>query len=143
MCNKEKFWPVLCHKIERPEWADRDEFKDFAHRLASRSILTEELESVLTTKTTEEWLTIFSGEVPAAPVYNIQQALDNPFVQEQQRILELQGSAHPMRTVASPVRAGPHPAGCAPGMGEHNQAILESVGYTTKEIESLIARAII
>jgi crotonobetainyl-CoA:carnitine CoA-transferase CaiB-like acyl-CoA transferase len=143
MCNKEKFWPVLCDKIGQADWATRPEFQDFAHRLASRQTLTEELESVLTTRTTEEWMKVFAGEVPAAPVYDVQQALDNEFVKEQERILALEGLQAPLRTIASPVRAGPHPARRAPHMGEHNRSILESAGYTTEEVDSLIARAII
>lgn len=143
MCNKEKFWPILCEKINRPEWIHADKYKDFASRLAARDELTDDLEQVLTTKTTEQWLAIFAGEVPAAPVYTIQQALDNDFVQEQERILVLQHKAGPLRTIASPVRAGPHPAQPAPAMGEHNRAVLESIGYSAAEIEKLIAQSIV
>lgn len=143
MCNKEKFWPVLCEKIGRPEWATKEEYRNFANRLACRQALTAELESVLTSKTTQQWLTIFAGEVPAAPVYDIQQALDNDFIKEQQRILTLEGTGEPIQTIASPVRAGRQPAKRAPGLGEHNRSILESAGYSAAEIDSFIARAII
>ena len=37
MCNKEKFWPVLCECIGRPEWSERPDYKDFAARLANRA----------------------------------------------------------------------------------------------------------
>lgn len=143
MCNKEKFWPVLCDKIGRPEWATRAEYKDFAARLAHRAQLTEQLESVLKTRTTAQWLSVFAGEVPAAPVYDIQQALDSDFVKEQERILTLECADGPIRTVASPVRAGRHPASRAPGMGEHNRSVLESAGYDAAEIERFIARSIV
>jgi len=143
MCNKEKFWPILCDKLGRPEWASQEKYKNFSNRLASRKELTKDLEGVLKTRTTAEWLAIFSGEVPAAPVYNIQQALDNDFVQEQERVLVLERKDGAIRTIASPVRAGPHPARPAPGMGEHNRSILESAGYSAAEIEDFIARSVV
>ncbi len=143
MCNKEKFWPILCDKLGRPEWASQEKYRNFSNRLASRKELTKDLEGVLKTRTTAEWLAIFSGEVPAAPVYNIQQALDNGFVREQERVLVLERKDGAIRTIASPVRAGPHPARPAPDMGEHNRSILESAGYSAAEIEDFIARSVV
>lgn len=143
MCNKEKFWPILCNKIGRPKWASREEFKDFDSRLAHRTSLTEELEAVFKTKTTTQWLETFSGEVPAAPVYNIEEALDNDFVHEQERILDLKREGQSLRTIASPVRAGPHPARPAPAMGEHNRSILKAAGYDATDIEDFLARSVI
>ena len=36
MCNKEKFWPVLCEAIGKPEWSARAAYDDFKARLANR-----------------------------------------------------------------------------------------------------------
>ena len=47
MCNKEKFWPILCAKIERPEWAEDPRFIDFKQRLQHRALITEYLDEVL------------------------------------------------------------------------------------------------
>ena len=40
MCNKEKFWPVLCEKLGRPEWSDDPRFASFKARLENRAELT-------------------------------------------------------------------------------------------------------
>ena len=37
MCNKQKFWPVLCAKLGRPDWADDPRFATFKARLANRA----------------------------------------------------------------------------------------------------------
>ena len=37
MCNKQKFWSVLCEKLDRPEWAADPRFTTFAARLANRA----------------------------------------------------------------------------------------------------------
>ncbi|NYT24164.1 CoA transferase [Alcaligenaceae bacterium] len=134
MCNKEKFWGVLCNKIERPDWAQKPEYRSFSDRLANRGELNRELEAVLVTRTTGEWMERFSGSVPAAPVFDVRQALDNDFVREQHRVIELQHPSGPVRSVASPVRAGNHPLRPAPAMGQHNHELLKQAGFSEREI---------
>ncbi|MGB6105190.1 MAG: CoA transferase [Pusillimonas sp.] len=137
MCNKEKFWGVLCEKIERPDWAERAEYRCFPDRLAHREALNRELEEVLLTRTTEEWMARFSGSVPAAPVFNVKQALESDFVREQERVINLDHPSGSVRTVASPVRAGPHPLRPAPSMGQHNHELLKRVGFSEQDILEL------
>ena len=139
MCNKEKFWGVLAQCIDRPEWADDPRYRTFRDRLANRQALTQALDAVLSTATTDSWMQRFAGKVPAAPVYDVAQALDSAFVAEQGRLLEFAHPNGPVRMVASPVRAGKHPVQPAPRMGEHTEAVLRQTGYTDDEIAHLRA----
>lgn len=143
MCNKEKFWGVLADCVGKPEWREALEYKTFRDRLANRERLTVELDAVLQTATTAEWMKRFGGRVPAAPVYDVAQALDSEFVAEQERVLEFAHEGGPVRMVASPVRAGPHPMQSAPAMGEHTAALLQEVGYTEAQIQGLKADGVI
>src|SRR3984957_13306541 len=61
MCNKQKFWPVLCGKIDRPEWANDKRFATFKARLANRATLTGLLDDALSTRSTADWLGVFAG----------------------------------------------------------------------------------
>jgi crotonobetainyl-CoA:carnitine CoA-transferase CaiB-like acyl-CoA transferase len=137
MCNKEKFWGLLAQCIGKPEWADAPEYRTFRDRLAHRDRLTGELDAVLQTATTAEWMTRFAGRVPAAPVFDVAQALDSEFVSEQERVLEFPHGERSIRMVASPVRAGVHPTQAAPAMGEHTHAVLRQAGYTDAELDAL------
>ena len=47
MCNKQKFWPVLCEKVGRPEWSDDPRFASFKARLENRAELTRLLDAAL------------------------------------------------------------------------------------------------
>src|SRR6185295_9191724 len=96
MCNKEKFWPELCRAIGRPAWSARAEYKDFKARLANRARLTEELDAALSARTTAEWIEMFAGRVPAAPVYDVRTALEAPFVAERGR---LRSVVHPTGSI--------------------------------------------
>ena len=133
MCNKEKFWTALADAVGKPEWATDPEYSTFAARLKNREQVTQELDAVLTTATTAEWISRLGGKVPIAPVYDVQQALENPFVAEQQLVLDLQHPEHgKIRGVASPVRlenSAVLPTRAAPRLGEDTDALLEEPGY--------------
>src|SRR6266481_5807349 len=86
MCNKEKFWPMLCERLGRPEWAADPRFRTFKDRLANRDLVNRLLDEALSARTTAEWLAHFAGRVPAAPVNDPKAALDNPFVAERDGI---------------------------------------------------------
>jgi len=146
MCNKEKFWPALCAKLGRPEWSEDPRFLRFPDRLRQRDLLTEMLDGELQARTTGEWLAIFAGSVPAAPINDLAQALENPFVTEHGR---LQTLPHPAqgsyRMVAPPVRAGDEeaPARPAPALGEHTEPLLRELGYDAARIAALKSAKVI
>lgn len=140
MCNKEKFWPALCAKLGRPEWSVDERFRMFPDRLRHRDLLTEMIDRELATRTTQEWLEHFAGVVPAAPINDLAQALDNPFVTEHGRLQTLpHRSRGSYRMVAPPVRcAGEEPpAHPAPALGEHTEALLRELGYDGARIGAL------
>jgi crotonobetainyl-CoA:carnitine CoA-transferase CaiB-like acyl-CoA transferase len=139
MCNKEKFWPALCKALEREDWSRDDRFKDFKGRLEHRKTIREMLDGVLQKKNTSEWLEIFAGKVPAAPVHDLQAALENPFVRDEGRIqsipLEDYGN---YRTLDSPVKSGePTPTNPAPKLGQDTEQLLRELGYPQKRIDAL------
>jgi crotonobetainyl-CoA:carnitine CoA-transferase CaiB-like acyl-CoA transferase len=141
MCNKEKFWPVLCERLGQPEWADDARFRSFKDRLANRDEVNRLLDGALSTRTTAEWLAHFAGKVPAAPVNDLKAALDNPFVGERGLIRDY-GSA---RMVAGPVRDGASepPSHAAPALGAETDAVLRDCGFCDGEIAALRADRVI
>src|SRR5262249_15430785 len=128
MCNKEKFWAILCERLGRPEWAADPRFRRFADRFEHRAVLNPLLDAALSARTTAAWLDHFAGQVPAAPVNDIAQALDNPFVAERGRI-GTYGPAHMVETpVIDPAAALPHQP--APALGADTDYILAECGFS-------------
>jgi succinate--hydroxymethylglutarate CoA-transferase len=144
MCNKEKFWPALCEKMGRQDLADDVRFKDFQGRLEHRDLLTDLLDEALSAKGTEAWMGIFAGEVPAAPVYDIGQALESPFTQSTGQIVDL---ATPSGTTIQTIGPGVRQPGmppkslAAPAMGADQHRIMAEIGYTADEAEALAKAA--
>jgi crotonobetainyl-CoA:carnitine CoA-transferase CaiB-like acyl-CoA transferase len=139
MCNKEKFWGVLAEILDRPSWITDERFSSFKARLANRDLVEQELDAALSHATTAQWLERLGGRVPAAPVYDIRQALESPFVAERQNVVE---AAHPrfgkIRGVAAPVRIDePLPMRAAPDLGQDNARLLAELGYDAGRIARL------
>ena len=148
MCNKEKFWPILCDKLGQASWSEDPRFLLFKNRLEHRETLQQMLDETLSTKTTEEWLSTFAGSVPAAPIYDIGQAMNNPFVSERNGIHNFANPESPNKTfkmVAHPIRSsGDQPLNNpAPKLGENTDRILGETGYTDDQINNLRDKGII
>src|SRR5579884_2512115 len=145
MCNKEKFWPILCRRLGRPQWAADPRFRTFKERLENRSLLNAMLDEALAARTTAEWLNAFAGEVPAAPVNDLSAALDNPFVRERGRIRDYaRPGLAPLPMVAGPViTADPPPVRAAPALGADTEAVLAECGLSQDEIMALRAEKVI
>ena len=140
MCNKEKFWPALCQALGQPGWADDPRFRTFPDRLENRDAVVALLDGALKERTTAEWLADFAGVVPAAPVLDVAQALDNPFVTEHGRLHTVEHpDAGPFQLVAPAIRSAddPPPANPAPPLGGDTDDILGGLGYNASRIASL------
>mgnify|MGYP006180306951 CR=1 FL=1 len=98
------------------------------------------LDEILMANDTAYWLKHFAGRVPAAPVNDIAQALDNPFVSERDGIQDFRyADGRAARMVASPIRVtgAVLPTRAAPALGADTTTLLEEIGYDAAEIAEL------
>ena len=104
MCLTEKFWSALLSVIGRPELAQDPRFATAKARNENREPLTAELDREFRKQPTSHWLAVLGGVLPIAPVYDLDKALDAPFVTERM-VAHL---AHPARTdlrvLANPIK---------------------------------------
>ncbi|MGH8708953.1 MAG: CoA transferase, partial [Burkholderiales bacterium] len=84
---------------------------------------------------------ILGGAVPCAPVHDVKEALDNPFVAEREGVQAIDHPDRPgFKLVASPFRLDePLPANPAPKLGEHTDVLLAELGYSGPDIAALKA----
>lgn len=145
MCNKEKFWAILCEKIDRQGWTADERFCNFERRLKHRDLLTEMLDDVLKSRTTEQWLLLFDGQVPAAPVLDVQQALSNPFVHQNDMLLKVQHGNQSFETLRNPVHYAPEapPQKTGPALGADTDDLLHQLGYSQERIARLRDKQVI
>ncbi len=130
-------------------WLADPRFKDDLSRGDHGEILSERTQRWAETRTTEEALAeLEAARIPAGPVYSPQQALEDRHIQEMGYLksLPFPGLPGPAPIMETPLRFSRTPASLrerAPLLGEHTDAILGELGYTTEEIESFRSEGVI
>lgn len=140
MCQNPRFWSFLVEGLGRAELAEDKRFVDLAARLENRDVLTEVLDAEFSTRTTEEWVQHFKGSIPISPVYDMAQALDNPFVEEIDMITEVDHPDRPnLRVLNNPIKLDGErvPVRSAPKLGADTNQVLNDIGYSDADIERM------
>ncbi len=140
MCMLEKFWQTFVEGIGNPAWANEPRFANFAERRKVREELTVLVDDILGTQPTAYWTQLFAGRIPIAPVLDIAQALDNPYVRE---VDMLQDVSHPQgsqRLLRNPIKLdGQRLSGDAcPPLNADAGALLRELGYSDADCARLL-----
>ena len=146
MCNKEKFWKILCDKIERSDLADDPRYATFARRYTARDELTVLLDDVFCQRNTVEWIALFDGKVPVAPVHDVRQAMENPFVTQSGFIRKIpRDGGQDFRILGSPLHFGADilDLKMSPALGEHTGSLLHDIGLDENAIRELETSGVI
>ena len=100
----------------------------------------------LSKKSTSEWLKIFAGNVPAAPILDVKSSLQNEFVKERNNIQTITTkNKKNISLLKTPIRFDTenHVDKTAPELGEHNEEIFTKLGYSIEDINLLKNKDII
>jgi crotonobetainyl-CoA:carnitine CoA-transferase CaiB-like acyl-CoA transferase len=142
MCMTEKFWQALLGVLGREDLAADPRYADGQARRANRDALTADLDAEFARESTQHWLARLQGLLPVAPVHDLPRALDNPFAHAVGMVRDLPHPARPdFRVLANPIKLDGErlPSRCAPGLGEHTDAVLGAAGFSSPEIAALRA----
>lgn len=144
MCMLEKFWQAFVEGIGRPQLAVDPRFTDFAARRAHREALTPLVDEALMAQPTAHWIDRFAGRIPIAPVLDVRQALENPYVERTGMLQTVDHPTGPQRMLRNPIRLdGQRLDGrpCPP-CGADSEALLREVGFEEAEIASFRERGV-
>ena len=141
-----KRWAKL---MGEDHWLTDPRFKDDLARGDNGKILSERTARWAAERTSAEALAeLEKARIPAGPVYSPQQALDDPHIQAMNYLkpVEFPGLPGAAPIMETPLRLSRTPGSVrerAPLLGEHTDAILTELGYTTEEISSFRAEGVI
>ena len=105
MCMTDKFWGELLAAIGRTDLASDPRFTTQSQRQANRGALMGIIDGELRQQSTAFWLDKLNGVLPIAPVLDLAQALDSPFLQTTEMIHTISHPARPdMRVLSNPIK---------------------------------------
>jgi formyl-CoA transferase len=139
----------FCLAAGQPQWAQDARFATNSARVKHREILAEQLQGVIRTRSTAQWIALLEDKaVPCGPINDVAQAFADPQVRD--RALQVRQSVAPelasgfgvasITTVASPLRLADAPPSLRhppPALGQHTQEILQQLGRDAAAIEAL------
>ena len=132
--------PAVAKAIGRPDLLTDPRFTDPKNLMANMSQLTAILDEVFGAEPMAHWYEVFSGlHVTFGAVRGPEEVINDPQLRANNIIVPLEGAGGSLTsTISSPIQV--HgvekvPARRAPEIGEHNQEILQDLGFDPKEIE--------
>ncbi len=138
----EKFWLALLNAAGRMDIAEDARFKTRDDRRRHFEQLEKELAPTFATRNREQWLRLLEeNDVPASPLYNMKEVLEDPQVLHLGITEEVEHpKAGKAKFIGGPVRyegLSVEKSGPPPLPGEHTNAILAELGYSKDDIEKL------
>jgi formyl-CoA transferase len=143
----EKFWLALLKACERTDLAADARFKTRAARQENYEALEHSLATTFQTRSRGEWLMrLEARDVPAVPLYNLGEVLDDPQVKHLELTEKLEHpKAGTLEFVGGPVRyenLSRKKSNPPPLLGEHSGKVLSELGLRDEAIRDLESRGI-
>lgn len=135
--------------VGREDFIGDPRFAGDQFRADNRDAITEAMNAWLATRTTEQAIAeLEKARVPAGPVMNLQQVLDDPQVKAREllKYVEHPGAANPVPLADTAVRLSATPGGIrrrAAALGEHTDEVLREIGYSEAEIKELYRKQVV
>jgi len=139
MAMTDKFWDILMDILD-DDVLREERFAKVAGRRENRDILTQEIDRVLASHETAHWLEVLKGKIPCAPVYDLPQAMNNPYIRDIGMVRQV---PHPenqnMEILGNPIKIdGKRLEGKACGkMGNNTDDLMSELGYDAAQIATL------
>ena len=145
-CLNQKLWGAFCEAIGRDDLREDDRFVDNADRVEHMDALEAELAGTLGERSTDEWMEILvDAGVPAAPVQDVEDALDNEQTEARGMVRTMDDGGREIPVVEHPLNFANAASGFdgpPPDLGEHTREVLREVGYDDETLDRLAAEGV-
>ena len=140
LAASEMQWFKLCEMLGHEEWKEKPEFLTNDLRVKNKPLLDATISEVTKDYSTEDLLNLMlDAALPAAPIMTIDQVANDPHFQGvREMFTEVEhpqiGKVRITNQNFKMSETSPHVRGSSPLLGEHNQEVLASLGYSLEEI---------
>ena len=135
---------LVAKAIGRADLLTDPRFSDPAKLMANMSQLTEILDEVFGSQPMAHWYEVFNGvHVTFGVVREPQEVINDPQLRANDIVVPLEGAGGKLTsTISSPIQlhgVAKVPARRAPALGEHNEEVLQQLGFSASDIDGLRA----
>ncbi|KAJ5670951.1 hypothetical protein N7507_000078 [Penicillium longicatenatum] len=141
---------LLCKLIDRLDLAKDPCFADNDARVRNRKRMSEILDKIFLTKSTDEWMATLAGSgMPYGPINPIDRVFSHPQTAARNMVHSLPyGPAvcGELKVLGNPVKfseTAPLIRLAPPRLGEHTEKTLEELGFSKEEVEKMIRKGIL
>ncbi|NQW22603.1 MAG: CoA transferase [SAR202 cluster bacterium] len=146
--GSERIWERFCEGMEMPELRENPDYTTNVERAQNRSKIVPYLQEIFIKQPVNYWVEkLQKVSVPCGPINDLADVFSDPQTLARDMYLEM---AHPtlgkIKQTGLPIKFSRTPGGLdrhPPLLGEHNQEVLTSLGYSSAEIEELKAQEVI
>jgi crotonobetainyl-CoA:carnitine CoA-transferase CaiB-like acyl-CoA transferase len=144
----DKLWERFLGAIGREDLMSDERFRGNNKRMENLEALEQELERTLITQPIDHWVPlIIEAGVPAGPVLNYEQVLQDPHTLAREMVIEMDHpTAGRIKSLGSPVKLSKAPMGIPrhpPLLGQHTDELLSELGVQSERIAELRDRGVV
>ena len=131
----DKFWNALLGVLRRTDLNDDARFSSPAARANNRAALTAALDEEFRRQPTKFWMSALAGVLPIAPVFDLEQALESPFLRTNGMIAHVPHPSPECAVLSQQVKinGSASAAGCSP-MGADTQEAARDAAATARSL---------
>ena len=146
--GSERLWERFCEGVNRMDLKDDPNFAQNGDRVRNRSTLVPLLQEYFLTQPADYWVGALQAvNVPAGPINDLADVFSDPQILHREMLVEIphptlksiKQTGLPLKFSVTPGSFDKHP----PLLGEHNEEILNSLGYSAQDIAGLTNNSVI
>ncbi len=137
--TNQKQWVNFCEVLEFPNLASDSRFDSMPNRIANYEQLKPVIDTTLRELTRAQITERLSGVgIPVGPINTVGEILEDPHIQVREMVAELTHPEYgPLKMLGIPIKLSETPGElrqAPPRFGEHNDKVLDWLGYTESDI---------
>ncbi len=146
--GSERIWERFCEGMGMPELRENPDYKTNIERAQNRAEIVPYLQEIFIKQPVAHWVEKLQAvSVPCGPINNLEDVFSDPQLLSREMFVEM---THPtlgkIKQTGLPLKFSRTPGGLdrpPPLLGEHNQEVLQEIGFSATEIEELQTQDVI